>query len=245
MYPAFKHDIRPTPVHLQVYDGKSLGIAREDPFLTASLSLDAAHILPVLFPFTTLGKYCYRAMALFSMHVIDVPNHNTSPLNEILTPPDLPPKVHTSQSQRAASSVTQGYWWSLPSPQGTSEPRMHSENDVRVTPNSQDLSAEVAGPSTDSNPGTHAEDVPKAGEASVYAGIWVIKNTIRRTNFTLTSNFPAGQIRRRLPSSSHDPRARLDPRYHPPTRARVRTTRDASTTRANRDALGTRIAAVH
>ncbi|KIK95764.1 hypothetical protein PAXRUDRAFT_826684 [Paxillus rubicundulus Ve08.2h10] len=39
-----------TPVHLQVYD-------------------DTAHILPVLFPFTTPGKYCYRAIATFTRHV--------------------------------------------------------------------------------------------------------------------------------------------------------------------------------
>ncbi|KAF8841752.1 alpha/beta-hydrolase [Paxillus ammoniavirescens] len=39
-----------TPVHLQVYD-------------------DTAHVLPVLFPFTTPGKYCYRAIATFTKHV--------------------------------------------------------------------------------------------------------------------------------------------------------------------------------
>ena len=175
MYPALKHDMRPTPVHLQVYDGKSLGVAREAPFLTASLSLDVAHVLPILFPFTTPGKYCHRAMALFSMHVIDVPDHNTSPVNEILTPPVVSPKVHTPRFPRAASSVTQRFGRLRPSPQGTSESRMHSGNDVRVTPNSQDPSADVAGPSTGCNPGIHAEDVPKAGETSVYTGNWVIK----------------------------------------------------------------------
>ncbi|KAK1220369.1 hypothetical protein PQX77_016860 [Marasmius sp. AFHP31] len=39
-----------TPVHLQVYD-------------------DAAHILPVLFPFTTPGKFCHRAIASFCKYV--------------------------------------------------------------------------------------------------------------------------------------------------------------------------------
>ncbi|KAF8119416.1 hypothetical protein EV363DRAFT_1441476 [Boletus edulis] len=40
----------PTQVHLQVYD-------------------DTAHVLPILFPFTTPGKYCYRAIATFTKHV--------------------------------------------------------------------------------------------------------------------------------------------------------------------------------
>ncbi|KAG1746357.1 hypothetical protein EDB19DRAFT_1631628 [Suillus lakei] len=40
----------PTAVHLQVYD-------------------DTAHVLPVLFSFTTPGKYCYRAIASFTKHV--------------------------------------------------------------------------------------------------------------------------------------------------------------------------------
>jgi hypothetical protein len=30
---------------------------------------DAAHVLPVLFAFTTPGKFCYRAIATFSKHV--------------------------------------------------------------------------------------------------------------------------------------------------------------------------------
>ncbi|KAG6813290.1 hypothetical protein H0H92_012445 [Tricholoma furcatifolium] len=41
---------KPTQVHLQVYD-------------------DAAHVLPVLFPFTTPAKYCFRAIATFCKHV--------------------------------------------------------------------------------------------------------------------------------------------------------------------------------
>ena len=139
-----------------------------------------------MFPFTTPGKYCHRAMALFSMHVIDVPDNNTNPLNEILTPPVVSPKVHTSRFQRAASSNTQRCWWLRPSPQGTSEPKMHSRNDVRVTPNSQDPSTDVASPSTGGNPGTHAEDVPKAGEASVYASNWVKSHNSSHKLFFLT-----------------------------------------------------------
>ncbi|KAK7691765.1 hypothetical protein QCA50_005166 [Cerrena zonata] len=49
MYPSLigiEKKYGPTPVHLQVYD-------------------DTAHILPVLFSFTTPAKYCYRAIASF------------------------------------------------------------------------------------------------------------------------------------------------------------------------------------
>lgn len=34
-----------------------------------SFSLDTAHVLPVLFSFTTPGKFCYRAIASFTKHV--------------------------------------------------------------------------------------------------------------------------------------------------------------------------------
>ncbi|KAH9996971.1 hypothetical protein BJV74DRAFT_827169 [Russula compacta] len=74
MYPAFKHVdtcMEPTPVHLQVYD-------------------DVAHVLPILFPFTTPGKYCYRAMALFSKHVTSIPKGPLS-ATEVLMPPGVTP----------------------------------------------------------------------------------------------------------------------------------------------------------
>ncbi|KAI0653965.1 hypothetical protein C8Q70DRAFT_926701 [Cubamyces menziesii] len=50
----------PTKVHLQVYD-------------------DAAHTLPVLFAFTTPGKYCFRAMATFIKYITGaLPSSNSS-----------------------------------------------------------------------------------------------------------------------------------------------------------------------
>ncbi|KAH0588833.1 hypothetical protein H2248_004632 [Termitomyces sp. 'cryptogamus'] len=54
---------KPTKVHLQVYD-------------------DTAHVLPVLFSFTTPAKYCFRAIAAFSKHVTGIPL--------IPTPPSIP-----------------------------------------------------------------------------------------------------------------------------------------------------------
>ncbi|KAJ7019317.1 hypothetical protein C8F04DRAFT_1236790 [Mycena alexandri] len=53
MYPpldGIEKKYRPTKVHLQVYD-------------------DTAHVLPVLFSFTTPGKFCYRAIATFCREV--------------------------------------------------------------------------------------------------------------------------------------------------------------------------------
>jgi hypothetical protein len=47
--------------------------------------IDAAHVLPILFPFTTPGKYCYRAMASFIGHVTNPPQVPLSP-TRILTP---------------------------------------------------------------------------------------------------------------------------------------------------------------
>jgi acetyl esterase/lipase len=48
-----------TPVHLQVYD-------------------DCAHVLPVLFSFTTPAKYCYRAVASFARYVTGAPQKTAS-----------------------------------------------------------------------------------------------------------------------------------------------------------------------
>ena len=171
-------------------------ISREEPFLTAYLSLDVAHVLPVLFPFTTPGKYCYRAVALFCKHVTDVqlvplspmdPNFSTSPMsltpqNEMLQVP--PPRTHRSLSlriQHAASTVKRrSSLWSRPSAQGTNEATAYSGSDScpsgQVTPRTQgpsDTSVDVAGPRKGGGSEPHADDVPMAGEAWVYAGNWV------------------------------------------------------------------------
>ncbi|KAI0790560.1 hypothetical protein C8Q75DRAFT_806462 [Abortiporus biennis] len=57
LYPALEgieERFGPTKVHLQVYD-------------------DTAHVLPVLFSFTTPAKYCYRAIATFVKYVTGMP----------------------------------------------------------------------------------------------------------------------------------------------------------------------------
>ncbi|KAI9441922.1 hypothetical protein H4582DRAFT_1811008 [Lactarius indigo] len=186
LYPTHKHvgkHMRPTPVHIQVYD-------------------DVGHVLPVLFPFTTPGKYCHRAIALFCKHVTNMQpaplsspgllsptDHHfiTSPAS--LTPPqdEVPrlqvpsPKVHRSLStriQRAATGAKRrSSLWSRPSAQATSGSTTYSvDNRVssgQITPISQsDVSDDVAGPRIGGPPEPPAEDLPRAGEAWVYAGNW-------------------------------------------------------------------------
>ncbi|KAJ7099552.1 hypothetical protein B0H15DRAFT_820712 [Mycena belliarum] len=78
----------PTKVHLQVYD-------------------DTAHILPVLFSFTTPGKFCYRAVATFCREVTGMKHPPPSQSSVLVTPrhekkyslsqlPPLPPSPFPS-----------------------------------------------------------------------------------------------------------------------------------------------------
>ncbi|ESK97263.1 putative lipase esterase from carbohydrate esterase family ce10 [Moniliophthora roreri MCA 2997] len=76
----------PTAVHLQVYD-------------------DTAHVLPVLFSFTTPGKFCYRAIASFCKYVTGMMNPPpTSPTTDSLAnsvstnPPASPIRSELSKS---------------------------------------------------------------------------------------------------------------------------------------------------
>ncbi|TFK23134.1 alpha/beta-hydrolase [Coprinopsis marcescibilis] len=64
LYPALNAftEMKPTSVHLQVYD-------------------DTAHVLPILFAFTTPAKFCFRAMASFCKLVINMPSTSSLPTN--------------------------------------------------------------------------------------------------------------------------------------------------------------------
>ncbi len=55
----------PTKVHLQVYDGAFLSGFPSSSFLSNLYRVDCAHTLPILFAFTTPGKFCFRAMSTF------------------------------------------------------------------------------------------------------------------------------------------------------------------------------------
>lgn len=104
MYPALKPvetSNQPTPVHLQVYD-------------------DVAHVLPILFPFTTPGKYCYRAMASFVGHVTNQPQVPLSP-TRILTPSRTD---STTDPGISASPVPLTPHGEMQSPQASSRPNL-------------------------------------------------------------------------------------------------------------------------
>ncbi|KAI0067652.1 alpha/beta-hydrolase [Artomyces pyxidatus] len=88
MYPLFEgleDRIKPTPVHLQVYD-------------------DAAHVLPVLFAFTTPAKYCYRAIASFCKHVTNMNPAPQSPID-----PDIPAVTYSPASMSPLNEDTPNF----------------------------------------------------------------------------------------------------------------------------------------
>jgi hypothetical protein len=80
IYPPFwdvKDKMRCTPVHIQIYDGKGCSRTRYGPEIRSTWTADAAHILPILFPFTTPGKFCIRAIATFVKQVASAPSKRT------------------------------------------------------------------------------------------------------------------------------------------------------------------------
>lgn len=64
-----------------------------------SFSLDTAHVLPVLFAFTTPAKFCYRAIASFTKHVTGMSPMSRSSSGQIVSPSG------TSSSRAFSSSL--------------------------------------------------------------------------------------------------------------------------------------------
>ena len=79
----------PTKVHLQIYDGKILQYVAARH---SQVNIDAAHVLPVLFAFSTPAKYCFRAMATFCKHVIEGAYDPISPPATSVSMPNMPSK---------------------------------------------------------------------------------------------------------------------------------------------------------
>ncbi|KAI9460342.1 hypothetical protein F5148DRAFT_1216989 [Russula earlei] len=178
MYPAFRHvEMQPTPVHLQVYD-------------------DVAHVLPILFPFTTPGKYCYRAMTLFFKHVTNPLQGPPSPLLMpskdciVIASPTTPtphseihslPVPRSTRRRSFASGISRAasnFRRSL-SPGRRKSGLVVTPGDTPpstsgcVTPKSQDMSDEsVAGSRIDVLSKSRSTEVSLAGEAKVYKGNW-------------------------------------------------------------------------
>lgn len=90
---------RPTKVHLQVYDGKPCCVGGNQYEIYASYA-DTAHVLPVLFSFTTPAKFCFRAIATFCKHVIRIPPSLPSPIPTANTIPSM----QSSDSLREAET---------------------------------------------------------------------------------------------------------------------------------------------
>ena len=79
----------PTKVHLQIYDGTILQYVAAHH---SQVNVDAAHVLPVLFAFSTPAKYCFRAMATFCKHVMEGGYDPTSPPATSVSMPNMSSK---------------------------------------------------------------------------------------------------------------------------------------------------------
>lgn len=94
----------PTQVHLQVYDGVHSTNGQVRTWV--NLLIDTAHVLPILFPFTTPGKYCYRAIATFTKHVTGMlPQMDLTPSSsEVIAPAPYHP---TNADHPSGTSIQQ------------------------------------------------------------------------------------------------------------------------------------------
>jgi hypothetical protein len=78
----------PTKVHLQIYDG--MMFLKYVAARHSQVYIDAAHVLPVLFAFSTPAKYCFRAMATFCKHVMEVGYDPPTPPATSKSMPNMP-----------------------------------------------------------------------------------------------------------------------------------------------------------
>ncbi|KAH7883288.1 hypothetical protein F5I97DRAFT_1903823 [Phlebopus sp. FC_14] len=122
-----------TPVHLQVYD-------------------DTAHVVPVLFAFTTPGKFCYRAIATFTKHVTGMLNPQqisststlfstpsrqmvSSPVNEEVNEEPiqnlLKPRLPRAFSSSDLVSRVRDHLKSSNSASGTTDPNLSNSSNLR------------------------------------------------------------------------------------------------------------------
>lgn len=134
----------PTPIHLQVYD-------------------DTAHVLPVLFGFTTPGKFCYRAIANFIRHVTGIPLPSqpkspalvTSPSHFALNspaqeePPACSPEIqlsgglsennptlHTGEEQNGSTTIPDSLGSSIPVSSANTRAGFFRMRSLRASPSS-------------------------------------------------------------------------------------------------------------
>lgn len=146
--------------------------------------IDVGHVLPILFPFTTPGKYCYRAVALFMEHVTKPPQV-LAQHSEIHTPqassrPNLYRSL-TSGISRAASNIKRRSSLAPPPTVRKTSGQALTLNDSSpstsgyVTPQDQNVSVEsldASSPGMSGGSEDQASEV-RAGEAKVYECNWV------------------------------------------------------------------------
>jgi hypothetical protein len=145
--------------------------------------IDVGHVLPILFPFTTPGKYCYRAVATFVEHVTKPPQVPVTSHGEIQSPqassrPNLYRSLTTGISRAASNIKRRSSLVANPPMWKTSGQAVMTANDSSpstsgfVTPQGQNLSEESLDASG-AGTGGSSEDRAHAGEAKVYELNWV------------------------------------------------------------------------
>jgi hypothetical protein len=146
--------------------------------------LDVGHVLPILFPFTTPGKYCYRAVALFMEHVTKPPPvlrpHGEIQSSQASSRPNLYRSL-TSGISRAASNIKRRSSLVPPPTVRKTSGQAVTWNDSSpstsgyVTPQDQNLSVEsldASSPGVIGGSEGQTSEV-RAGEAKVYERNWV------------------------------------------------------------------------
>lgn len=198
LYPAYEgieSRMKPTTVHLQVYDGTHLTHSGSTfCFCSASAMLDAAHVLPMMFIATTPAKYCYRAIATFIKHITNMPptaalqKHKAPPLlrtldlapGEIVASPMALSPVEEDERPTAAAQPTSA-------PRQTRFSRMTSSFRRGST---LFLRGNSSADAENEQAAEHGDVL--AGDPVVYHGGWVSRPASRLPNLPLTSK-PKGQ----------------------------------------------------
>ncbi|KAH9165055.1 Alpha/Beta hydrolase protein [Lactarius sanguifluus] len=158
LYPAYEgieNRMKPTTVHLQVYD-------------------DAAHVLPLMFIATTPAVYCYRAIATFIKHVTNMPP--TTALQKRKPPPlqtlDLTFGEIVTSPVALSSPVAEVEQPTLAQPSATTRPKRLSRMATSFRRSSLFSKSESSTSGVD-----HAEDVDVlAGDPVVYHSGWAKEN---------------------------------------------------------------------
>ncbi|KAH9055379.1 hypothetical protein EDB87DRAFT_1333457 [Lactarius vividus] len=188
LYPAYKgieNRMKPTMVHLQVYD-------------------DAAHVLPLMFIASTPAVYCYRAIATFIKHVTNMPP--TAALQKykppLLQTLDLTPGEIVTSPVALSSPAAEAEQPALAQPNATTRPKRFS----RMTTSFRRSS--LFSKSEKGSSGADDADV-LAGDPVVYHGGWAKEldngRTMIRERVATNGTIRALEPERDLPGLHVDP----------------------------------------